>query len=164
LLAAIGALALAATLTGCGGSSPTGVAGAAVQPIEASKLPSTVLDLEVHQEDVKNTVAQAKNTYLEAASIFSLRRGNLVMATLQVSRLSDKFKATKTRQKAALADKIGGARSQPFRLGPDTVYLTKGIRQRISVWFRDKYLFVLSSRDDYDQQRGLLRQVLEIHP
>jgi hypothetical protein len=146
----------------CGNSTPTGITGAAIQPIAASKLPASMLGLEVHQEDVKNTVAQAKNTYVRAVSLFSLRRSNLVVATLQVSLLSDKFRVKNQRQRSTLADKIGGARSQPFRLGGDTVYLTQGLRQRISVWFRGHYLFVLSSREDYDQPRTLLRQALDI--
>jgi hypothetical protein len=164
VLVGAAALVVSVTLVGCGTSSPTGVEGPAIKPISASRLPNQILGLDVHLEDVKNTVARAKNTYVDAVSIFSLRRSNLVQATLQVSSLTDKFKVKRPRQRAALADKIGGARSQPFRLGSDTVYLTQGIRQRIAVWFRGHYLFVLSSREDFDQPRSLLREALEVRP
>jgi hypothetical protein len=151
-------------LAGCGTSSPTGFSGKDIQPIAANLLPDRILDLEVHQEDVKNTVAQTRNSYVKAVSIFSMRRSNLVQATLQVSQLSNAFNIKSGRQKAALADKIGGSRAQPFRLGGDTVYLTQGIRQKISIWFRGRYLMVLSSREDFDQPRSLLRAALEIKP
>ena len=42
--------------------------------------------------------------------------------------------------------------------------LTTGTKQQISIWFRDRYMFVLSVRDDYLQPRALLRAALEIKP
>jgi hypothetical protein len=158
----LGLLVVAALSAACGSNSPTGVSGNAIKPIAADKVPDHILGLEVHEENVKNTLAQAKDTFVQAASIYSLRRASLVQATLQVSVLTDKFNYKSGRQKASLADKIGGARAEPFRLGSETVYLTNGIRQRIAVWFRGRNLFVLSSREDFDKPRGLLRAALEI--
>jgi hypothetical protein len=149
-------------LAACGSSPPKGVDGAAIKPIAASRVPSTILGFEVHVEDVKNSIARTDNSYVKAVSVFSLRDENLVQATLQVSELTSQFNARSGSEKATLADKIGGSRAAPFHLGADTVYLTQGQRQRVAVWFRAKQMYVLSVRDAYDKPRSLLRAVLEI--
>ena len=59
---------------------------------------------------------------------------------------------------------MGGVVPKKVHLGHDVVYLTAGNQQRISVWFRGRYLFVLATRDDFDQPRTLLRQALDITP
>jgi hypothetical protein len=138
------------------------VSGGDIKPIAASSLPGEILGLKVHQEDVKNTIARADDTYVTAVSLFSLRSGNVVNATLQVSRLSKQFRIESRAERESLADKIGGSRSASYRLGADTVYITQGLRQRIAVWFRGSSLYVLSVRDDFDRPRGLLRAVMEL--
>lgn len=158
---AIAACAVASLLAACGSDTPKGLSGAAIKPI-AVDLPTKILDLEVHKEPIEPTVAVAKNTYVTEVSLYSLRNENLAVATLQVSRLSRQFRYREERERAALADKIGGSRAQQYRLGADTVYVTQGQRQRISIWFRDATLFVLSSREDFARPRNLLRAALEV--
>jgi hypothetical protein len=157
-----GLLAVAALAGACGNDSPKGVPGNAVKPIAARSLPSTILGLEVHEEDVKNSLNEAKNTYATQASLFSLRDENLVVATLQATSLSDQFDYKSAKERTALAIKIGGGRAQQFRVGADTVYITQGQRQRIALWFRGRNLFVLSVRQDYEKPRSLIREALEI--
>ena len=67
---------------------------------------------------------------------------------------------------AGTADALHRRSSAPRteRLGTDTVYLTTGTKQSIAVWFKDRYLFVLATRADYDEPRTLLRKALEIQP
>jgi hypothetical protein len=157
------ALATAGLLVAaCGSPSSSGVSGKAIKPLAASAVPATLGDLEVHSEGVQNLIASTKDTYVTAVGLYSLRQDNLVKATLQVSRLTDKFDYRSDKQRALLADKIGGARSDPHRVGSDIVYLTQGLRQQISVWFRSRYLFVLSVREDYPGQRSLLRDALDV--
>jgi hypothetical protein len=157
---AVGALGLAA----CGSPAAGGVSGHAIEPVAASAVPKTLGELEVHAEDVKDTVAQAQNSYADQLSLYSLRKNNLVYATLEISRLTGKFDVKSDKQRALLADKIGGAKSEPHRIGPTVVYLTSGLRQRISVWFTGRHLFVLSTREDYDKPRTLLRDAVELKP
>jgi hypothetical protein len=76
-------VAAAIVLGACGGDAPKGVPGSAVKPIAATSFPTKILGLEVHEEDVKNNLAEAKNTYASQASLYSLRNENLVVATLQ---------------------------------------------------------------------------------
>ena len=158
------ALAFLALAGACGSPSSTGVSGKAIKPLSAATLPATLGDLEVHAEGVQNLVASTKDTYVAAVGLYSLRQANLVKATLQVSRLTDKFDYGNAKARALLADKIGGSRSDPHRVGSDIVYLTQGLRQQISVWFRSRYLFVLSVREDYAGQRSLLRDALDVKP
>ena len=42
--------------------------------------------------------------------------------------------------------------------------ITTGTKQSIAMWFKGRYLFVLSTRADYDEPRTLLRKALEITP
>ena len=160
--AVLGLVAGLVLLAGCGTSTPDGVAGTNIKPIAASSLPDTIVGLEVAAEDIKNVVSPADNTYLNAVGLYSMRRGNLVFATLQVSRTTDKFDNKDAKQRSLLADKIGGARSEERRIGSDRVFLTQGTRQRIAVWFKGRDLFILSVRDDFEQPRALLREALEI--
>jgi hypothetical protein len=161
LLFAVAAMAAG----GCGGTkAAVGVSGDAIKPIAASKLPSTILGLEVHEEDMKSTIAQTENSYVDAVSLFSLRGENVVQATLQVSHLIKDFNYRSARQRANLADKIGGARATVYRVGGETVYVTQGLRQRITVWFSGRTLLVLSARDDLAKPRGLLRAIVELNP
>ncbi|MBA3654157.1 MAG: hypothetical protein H0W70_08180 [Actinobacteria bacterium] len=148
----------------CGSPAAGGVPGKAIKPLPSNVLPATLGDLEVHPEDVQSTVQQAANSYASALSLYSLRKTNLVFATLEVARLTDRFNYRNKKQQALLADKVGGARSEPHRVGPVVVYLTTGLRQSISIWFSGRHLFVLSTREDYDQPRALLRSAIEITP
>jgi hypothetical protein len=156
------AIGMVASLAACSSDAPTGVSGDDIKPIAASSLPGEILGLKVHQEDVKNTIARADDTYVTAVSLFSLRSVNVVNATLQVSRLSEQFNVRSRAARESLADKIGGSRSAAYRLGSDTVYITQGLRQRVAVWFRAGSLYVLSVRDDFARPRSLLRAVLEL--
>ena len=160
--AAVVVAAVAVVMSACGSPSSTGVSGTAIKALPPNAVPATLGDLEVHAEGVQNLVASTKNTYVTAVGLYSLRQTNLVKATLQVSRLTDKFDYRSDKARALLADKIGGSRSDPHRVGSDIVYLTQGLRQQISAWFRSRYLFVLSVREDYAGQRALLRDALDV--
>jgi hypothetical protein len=163
-LARAAAVSVALVLAGvaCGNDTPDGVPGGEVEPIAATSFPDKILGLEVHEEDVKNSLAEARNTYARRASLYSLRDENLVVATLQATELTDQFDYKDAEERAALAVKIGGGRAQPFRVGSDTVFITQGQRQRIALWFRDRNLFVLSVRQDFERPRSLVREALEI--
>lgn len=156
--------AAAVALSACGTPSAGGLSGHAIKPVPANAIPPTLADLETHQEDVASTVGQAQNSYADRLSLYSLRKNNLVYATLEVSRLTGKFDYSSNKQRTLLADKIGGAKSEAYHVGPTTVYLTTGVRQSIDVWFRGRWLFVLSVRQDYDKPRTLVRDALQVNP
>ncbi len=162
----------AAALAGCGRSDAAvdPVAGKKVKVLELSSLPGEILGLAVQKEDVAGSVAKVNSTFIDALGLWSLRTasseigGDLVQATLQVSRFSEGASYEKAGFRQSVVNQIGSARPRTFRLGKRTVYLTTGTKQSIAVWFKGAYMFVLASRSDYDEPRTLLREVLEIKP
>ena len=163
-LGAVVAAALA--LAGCARSdaSVEPTPGKAVKALEVPNLPADLLGLKLAPEDVTEDLAKVPAAFVDSLSLYSLRHNDLVMATLQVSRFTDgaDVKAEKFRQ--TVVNQIGSTAPRTVRLGGETVYLTTGTKQSIGVWFKDRYLFVLATRGDYDEPRTLLRKALEIKP
>jgi hypothetical protein len=158
-LAAV-ALVLAVAAAGCGSSA----AGApAIKPLTLPALGPQLLDLRVQPETVKKLDAQ-KQSFVEAVGMFSLRKDTLLEATLQVSRFTPKARLNDLRFRNEVVSQIGSTAPQEFRMGDYRVYLTTGRRQSIAVWFRDRYLFILSTRDDYQQPLSLMRAALAVKP
>ena len=161
------AIAVAAVLlTGCVQEtvSTKGTPGSAVKPLGTSVVPPTMLGLAVKQEDVKAALAESRSSYVTALSLYSLRKGKLLQATLQVSKVDQETVDTVPNFETAVAQSIGGTVPRIAKIGDDRVFVTRGNRQRLSVWFRGAYMFVLSTRDDYTQPRTLLRTALAIDP
>lgn len=166
-LRTLGIVAVAAlALAGCtrSGASVAPTPGKAVTALEVPNLPPDLLGLKLAPEDVSEDLAKVPSAFIDALSLYSLRHNDLVMATLQVSRFNDgaDVKAEKFRQ--TVVNQIGSSAPRTLRLGGETVYLTTGTKQSIGVWFKDRYLFVLATRADYDEPRTLLRKALEIQP
>jgi len=159
-------MAAAVALAGCARSdaSVEPTPGQAVKALEISNLPADLLGLKLAPEDVTEDLAKVPAAYIDAMSLYSLRKDDLVMATLQVSRFNDgaDVKAEKFRQ--TVVNQIGSTAPRTVRLGGETVYLTTGTKQSIGVWFKDRHLFVLATRADYDEPRTLLRKALEVKP
>jgi hypothetical protein len=158
---------LLALLTGCGDTGDDvdlrGVAGKAISPV-AMPLPPAVLGLKVAKEDVSEPIKELDKTYVEALSMYSFRRDELLQATLQISRITAKGDTGTARFRSAVVNQLGDSTPQEVRLGDTTVYVTSGTEQRLAVWFRDHYFFVLASRNDFEQPRSLLRSVLDLRP
>jgi hypothetical protein len=166
-LRTVGAVVAAAlALAGCSRSdaSVRPTPGKAVKALDIPNLPPDLLGLKLAPENVSDDLAKVPAAFVDALSLYSLRHNDLVMATLQVSRFNAgaDVKAEKFRQ--TVVNQIGSSAPRTVRLGRDTVYLTTGTKQSIAVWFKDRYLFVLATRGDYDEPRTLLRKALEIKP
>ena len=159
---ALAALALAGCTRSDASVAPT--PGKAVKTLDLPNLPPDLLGLKLAREDVSDDLAKVPKAFIDTLSLYSLRHNDLVMATLQVSRFNAgaDVKAQKFRQ--TVVNQIGSSAPRTERLGTDTVYLTTGTKQSIAVWFKDRYLFVLATRADYDEPRTLLRKALEIKP
>ena len=159
-------LAAAVALAGCARSdaSVEPTPGKAVKTLDIPNLPPDLVGLTIAKEDVADDLAKVPKAFVDSLSLYSLRHNDLVMATLQVSRFNDgaDVKAEKFRQ--TVVNQIGSTAPRTVRLGGETVYLTTGTKQSIGVWFKDRYLFVLATRADYDEPRTLLRKALEIQP
>ena len=135
-----------------------------VQNLDVAGVPGTLRGLSVVKEDVQATVENAERPYFDGLSFFSLREGEKLQATLQVGRFAEGTAYRTGRFRSSLLATIGGGTARELRMGEDRVFLTTGDRQSIAVWFRDQYVFILSSREDYRFPRALLREALAVQP
>ncbi|MEA3075489.1 MAG: hypothetical protein QOF60_397 [Actinomycetota bacterium] len=135
-----------------------------IAQIESTAVPPEILGLTVQREDQTATIARAERSYMDSIGLFSLRSGELLQATLQLSKFNDNADYRDAGFRDSLLAQIGGSRPKAVRMGDQTVYLTSGTKQRIFVWFHDSYLLILSTREEYPTPRTLLRAALEIRP
>ena len=138
--------------------------GQKITGIEGDLLPPEFLGLKVAKEDVSGALATSKRSYVEATTLYSLRTEDLLQATLQVSRFTPESDFGSERFRQSLLSQIGGSRPRAVRVGTDTVHLTTGTKQQLAVWFRDRHMLVLATREDFDRPRTLLRAALAVKP
>ena len=157
---------LAVTAVGaaaCGGGDET-AAPTNIEVLPDDLLPASMAGLRVASEDIEGTVKGGKRqSYLESAGLYSFRTDDdLLQATMQVSRFTDeaRYKDREFRQSVLL--QIGSTVPRAFRMGDQTVYLSTGRRQNVVIWFKDEYLFVLSTRDEFGRPRTLLREAINL--
>lgn len=169
----VAVLALAVSAAGglgaCGeddgaGYADQALAGEDITAVEGDLLPPEFLGLKVAKEDVSGALASSKRSYVDATTLYSLRTGDLLQATLQVSRFTESSEHTTTKFRNSLLNQIGASRPRSVRVGDDTVYLTTGTKQQLAVWFRGRYMLVLATREDYPTPRTLIRKALEVDP
>lgn len=158
----VGALVLAGCARSDAAAEPT--PGGQIQTLSIPTLPADLLGLQIAPEDVAEELGKVPSAFIDALSLYSLRKDDLVMATLQVSRFNDGADHGSEKFRQTVVNQIGSSAPRTVRLGPHTVYLTTGTKQSIGVWFKGRHLFVLASRADFDEPRTLLRQALEIEP
>jgi hypothetical protein len=160
----IGIVAGIAALAGCGTAHIAGVPANRIQPVAASSLPPSLNGLRVSEENVRPAISHQRDTYLDSLGFFALRRDTQVEATLEVGHLSSQAKPSSPGFQMALVNEIGGSAPQSAVLAGDTVYFTTGTKQRVMVWFRGRWMMILSVRDDYATPRDLLRAALGVSP
>jgi hypothetical protein len=141
-----------------------GVPGRDLKPLEGVVIPRQVFGMTVQREDVAQALAAASRSYIDATSVYSFRLNAVLQATLQISRLLDAPRYRTTAFRQALVLGLGGSEAVPIRVGRDQIFVTTGTQQRLSVWFRDRYVFILAESDSYNMPRGLLRVALGIQP
>jgi hypothetical protein len=161
-LAALGVGAALLLGSACGGDGPK-AAASEVTALDASILPAELLGLRVAVEEIGGA-KNVKDPFVESVGLYSLREGELLQGTLQVSRFSADADSETSRFRQAVVQQIGSTVPKRYRMGGQTVYLTAGKRQSIAVWFRGRYFFVLSMREEFGRPRALLRSALEIAP
>ena len=133
-----------------------------IEPLELDALPAELVGLEVEREDIADVLDAAKRPYLAAASLYSLREGEELQATLQIGRFADDADHEDEDFRSRLLDNIGAGSVQEYQVGGEPVYLTRGDRQQVAVWFQDDHMFVLSTREEFGRSRTLLRRSLEV--
>lgn len=157
-------LALAVTLLvgACGGK-------AAAKPTKVLKLqpkglPSTMDGLAVASESSVDKTQGLKNPYIDALGLFSMRKDDLLQATLEVGRFIKSAKSNTASFQGSIVAQIGTTTPKAFKVGSHVVFLTTGENQSLAIWFKGRYFFVLATRGDFPTPRTLLRDALEIEP
>ena len=160
----VAALVLSLALAACGKGDPSVERAEArtIAVLDADGVPGTMRGLTVEREDVSDTFDTAKRPYIDGLVLFSLRDGDRLMATLQIARFADDAKWTTTRFRTSLLATIGGGKPRKLRMDDQEVFITAGDRQGLAVWFKDQHMFVLSTREDYEFPRGLLRDATDL--
>lgn len=162
LVGAVLVLVLTAATAGCGGGSAP--AKRAVETLDPGMLGRRVLDLDVSVENVADDLSRQTDVYVDGLTLFSLRRQKLLMATLQVARLDDRARVKDPAFRRSFVQSLGGTEPRAVRLGGQALWTTTGNDQELAVWFDGSYLFVLSTRKDYERPRVLLRTMLKVKP
>jgi hypothetical protein len=141
---------------------------AGARPAEAQlKIPDTLIDLPVKREDISKTLTGVPNNLAtDQVSLYSIRNAdNLLLATLEVGRFGDSADYKSGGFRKDLAAQIGASRSQVLRVGDQLVSITTAKGLTIAIWYRGRYLMVLSMRNtDFFRPKALLRAALEIKP
>jgi hypothetical protein len=146
----------------CGTDKPEGVASKNIKELPANLLPSTYLGLEPHVEDIKDDLAATEaNAYIDSIALFSLRKGDRLEATVQISKLSSKARPKDRAFQERVAGQIGGTTSQRFVMSGVNVYRSAVRKQTLTSWFSGNYFIILSVRDSYTTPRSLLRTLVE---
>jgi hypothetical protein len=160
------ALGVVAGAAACGGQDASAHAAEQrkISVLETHAVPRTLLGLRVAPEKVDESLTRERRPWVDAVALYSLRKGKVLQATIQISRFSDDADVGDSNFRRNLVDQIGTTSARVFRMGRRTVWLTAGDRQTIAVWFRGRYFFVLATREDFAQPRTLLRQLLELAP
>jgi hypothetical protein len=165
LVAVVLALAVIAGACSSGVSvSDTATPTKKIKQLPGDLVPHEILGLAVAREDMTATLKGARRAYTDAVGLYSFRKDDLLEATLQVTKFNDKAKWTSRSFRSQVISQIGGSVPRQVRVGDDTVYLTRGTKQSLSIWFRGQHLLVLAVREDYLGPRTLLREALKVKP
>jgi hypothetical protein len=159
----LGAALVVVMAAACGGGG-SDVPAREVDALDPGMLGRRVLDLDVSVENVRDELERETDVYVDGLTLFSLRRQKLLMATLQVARLDDRARVEDASFRRSFVQRLGGPEPRQVRLGATELWTTTGNDQELAVWFDDEYLFVLSTRKDYERPRVLLRTMLDVKP
>ena len=154
------ALALALALAACGGGGDE--ESVTIAQLGADTLPRSILGLRVEQEDVEERLEGTDRPYVDATGLYSLRDGERLEGTLQVSTFTDDVDPEDEQFRLAVVNQIGSTEPKAFRMDDDIVYLTASKRQSVAIFFREEAFVVLSTLETFERGRALLREVLEL--
>lgn len=138
------------------------IAGKAIKPVDSSVLPGEVAGLKITPEDIRGQLSVVKRSFVDRVGLFSLRKGDLVVSTLQVSRFNSAAGVADPKFQASVLARVGATVPKLYVLSGREVFLTSGNKQTIAVWFIGHSMLVLAVRRDYPTPLGLVRQMLDV--
>jgi hypothetical protein len=138
------------------------IAGKQIKKVDTSLLPPEIAGLKVTTEDITGQLAGVKRSFVDKAGLFALRRGDLLVSTLQVSRFNAAARVNTDDFQSGVLSRVGSTVPKLYILSGRRLFLTAGNKQTVAVWFAGRAMFVLSIRQDYLTPRSLVRQMLDL--
>ena len=148
---------LALASIACGNS--TVVQNTDASPTTAT-LPSQILGLRVQPENVSAQLKGVRRPYIDAVAVYSLRDGDLLKASLQISHFNSAARPNDPDFIGSITSTIGGSAQAPYQVGAQTVYATTASDQVIFTWFRGRQMYVLAVQKNFPFPRTLLRRLV----
>jgi len=156
------ALLLLAAACGDSGGSIESSTGSKASPGRL-RIPTQIVGLKVTPEKIPNGIEEIDRPYIDSIGLFSLREGDLLRATLQVTRFNRAARPKSDQFRKSIIGLLGSSKPDELKLGEETVFSTAGNQQNIFVWFEGKGAFVLSIHQDFEFPRTLLRRTLALN-
>lgn len=156
-------LALAGLLGSCTSGAEPRVPGAPEAGIPQTAVPPVLGSLAASETDVTKEFAQTKQrAYVTAVRLWSLREGDRLRGTIQVSRFAPDAEPGDAAFQRSVVTQVGkSATPQVRRVAGQRVYVTTGDRQTIFMWFRGIHFILMSVSVDHPYPRSLLRETLK---
>ena len=126
-------------------------------------MPPTLNGLAVTAEKLGHPGPRSARDYLDNIRLFSLRKGKELEATLQVGRFRTSAPST-TSFHRSIAQQVGTTVPVENRIGGHTLYVSRGKRLSIAVWFAGRDMFILSIRETYTSPKTLIRTTTQVQP
>lgn len=162
---AAAALALAVLVAPACGDGKEKQGAVELGEIPASHVPAELLGMRLEPEKSADLIRETdKQPFIEEIGLFSMRRDELLQATLQVARFRPEAKLDERRFRDNIARQVSTGEPQVLRMGQDLVYMSAGQRQSVVVWFKERTMFVLAMREEFPRPRALLRAALGVQP
>lgn len=138
----------------------------------SSAVPATLAGLQVGQEKVGPSTGTSgaaspttRRQYLTEIQLYSLRQPNQQLeATIQIGRFRSGSPVQARSFQRQIAGQLGTTVPREQRVGGLTVYITKGKKLSLVVWFRQGRLFILSIREGYPSPKTLIREAVRTEP
>ncbi|MGH2811959.1 MAG: hypothetical protein ACRDI1_04525 [Actinomycetota bacterium] len=141
------------------------VLGPTVPAVGKVSPPSTLNGLRVAQEKVGKAPKSERQQFLTEIELFSLRQANKQLeATIQVGKFLPGAPVGSLGFQREIAGQIGTTVPREQRVDGVPVFVTKGKKLGIALWFRDGHIFILSIREGYGQPKTLIREALRMNP
>lgn len=154
---AAGAAAALTLLSGCGGGHAARPGHATIAVLPATVVPPQLAGLRVVAEPLAPLLQGVSASDATAAGFYSLRAGRQLEATLQLTKFGPTVSWRSRSLQQRVVNQIGEAQPRVVALPDGDVYVSAGGHDRLAVWFRSGYLFVLTIRNDYAYPRTLVR-------
>lgn len=157
---ALAAVLLLIALTACGKAAA--LRQEAVKPFNLA-MPPEILGLRVASEDVSAELSERAGTfYVSELALYSLREGEQLRATLQVSKFSTDYDHEAPSFQRKVITLLGSSTPQKLKVGDATVYSASGNQQTMFAWFRGRGFFVSTVHSQYGRPRTLVRELLRL--